>query len=53
MDWTQACRENCTLKAETFRIRGCAEQAPSDDLLPLVHLTEAPADARRLNWALG
>jgi hypothetical protein len=42
-------------KRETFRIRDCSARDPFDNLLPLVYLTEEPAqiDARRLNWALG
>ena len=42
------------LDRETFRIRDSAAQDPFDNLLPLVYLTEEPAqiDARRLNWAL-
>jgi hypothetical protein len=41
-------------KKEAFRIHDSEGEDPLDALLPLVYLTEEPAqiDARRLNWAL-
>ena len=40
---------------DTFRIHDSEGEDPLDALLPLIYLTEEPAqiDARRLNWALG